>query len=171
MSAADQVEDLLRESGAELIRDHKHLVYRLPNGNKFTRAKTPSDRKAAHNDLSDLRRALGIENAGNGEGERREKRQKAKKAQRPLDLTRTPNLTGGLAEQLQASGLVEMAETEKARTWARLWKVSASIYRRAALYGAETVQQLDAENRELRAELARPCPCWWCRLKAKVSAR
>lgn len=105
MSATDKVEDLLKESGAVPLRDHKHYVYRLPNGNKFTRSKTPSDRRASHKDLSELRRALGMENAGNGEGERREKRPKARKAEQPLSLKPTPRMSGTLAEQLKAAGV------------------------------------------------------------------
>jgi hypothetical protein len=161
MGAADEVDELLKRSGAVLIRDHKHLVYRLPNGNKFTRAKTPSDRKAAHNDLSDLRRALGMKNAGGGEGERRERRPKTKPARRPLDLTRTPDLKGGLAEQLAASGLVDMAEAEKARRWSWRWKSAARIYRKVTARQAGEIEQL-------RGELTKPCPCWWCRLKARI---
>lgn len=61
MNAQDQVERLLAESGSLLIRQNKHLVYRLPNGRNFVAAKTPSDpARAAQNNLHDLRRALGL---------------------------------------------------------------------------------------------------------------
>lgn len=157
MGAAQQVEDLLRESGAVLLRDRKHLVYRLPNGQKFTRSKTPSDRRAAHNDLSDLRRALGLENTGAVEGGRREKRRRQRVTSGPLTLKRTPALAGSLAEQLIASGFAEMAEAAKARGWSGRWKTLARFYRLLAIKGAAEI---------VRAE-ARGCPCWWCRLKAR----
>ena len=61
MDATAEVTKLLHESGAVLVRQNKHLVYQLPNRRTFTRSKTPSDNRAALNELSDLRRALGRE--------------------------------------------------------------------------------------------------------------
>jgi hypothetical protein len=59
VNAATEIDRLLAESGAVLVRHKKHLVYRLPNGRNFVAAKTPSDpARAAKNNLSDLRRAL-----------------------------------------------------------------------------------------------------------------
>jgi hypothetical protein len=60
MNAAIEIDRLLDESGAVLVRQNKHLVYRLPNGHVFTRFKTPSDHRASRNELSDLRHALGM---------------------------------------------------------------------------------------------------------------
>jgi hypothetical protein len=60
VSANEKVDDLLKESGAELIRDKKHLVYRLPGGATFVRSATPSDRKEGRAALSSLRHALGL---------------------------------------------------------------------------------------------------------------
>lgn len=61
MNAQHEIERLLEQSGAVLVRQNKHLVYRLPNGKNFVAAKTSSDPdRAAQNSLSDLRRALGI---------------------------------------------------------------------------------------------------------------
>lgn len=48
----------LKRAGAVLIRWKKHDVYRLPNGRKFTLAKTASDQRSEQNHLTDLRRAL-----------------------------------------------------------------------------------------------------------------
>ena len=60
MNAQEEIDRLLAQSGAVLIRQNKHLVYRLPNGRNFVAAKTSSDpERAAKNGLSDLRRALG----------------------------------------------------------------------------------------------------------------
>lgn len=53
-----EIQDALRDAGAVLIRSHKHLVYRLPNGAIITMANTPGDRRADQNTLRDLRRAL-----------------------------------------------------------------------------------------------------------------
>jgi hypothetical protein len=60
MDATVEIDRLLDRHGAVLIRQNKHLVYRLPNGGTFTRFKTPSDHRAALNELSDLRHALGV---------------------------------------------------------------------------------------------------------------
>jgi hypothetical protein len=61
MNAANEVNRLLKDYNAVLVRQNKHLVYRLPNGQNFVVAKTSSDPdRAAKNNLSDLRRALGI---------------------------------------------------------------------------------------------------------------
>ena len=75
MDAEREVNQLLKESGAVLLRDSKHEVWRLPNGRKFTRAKTMSDAyRGSLNSLAELRKALGVENRGHGEGERRERK-------------------------------------------------------------------------------------------------
>lgn len=50
MRVDEQVNELLKECGAILVRNHKHEVWKLPNGNIFTRAKTPEDRNEAFND-------------------------------------------------------------------------------------------------------------------------
>ncbi len=61
MNAEQEICRLLEESGAVLVRQKNHLVYRLPNGKNFVAAKTSSDpERAAKNSLSDLRRALGL---------------------------------------------------------------------------------------------------------------
>ncbi len=55
-----EIQRLLTESGAKLIRNTNHLVYELPNGNKFTMAKTPGGAQSTQNALHDLRRQLGV---------------------------------------------------------------------------------------------------------------
>ncbi len=61
MDATAEIERLLAENNAVLVRQNKHLVYRLSNGQTFVMAKTSSDPvRSAKNSLSDLRRALGI---------------------------------------------------------------------------------------------------------------
>ena len=60
MNAATEIDRLLEQSGAVLIRHKKHLVYRLPNGSNFVASKTPGDPlHASENKLHALRRALG----------------------------------------------------------------------------------------------------------------
>ena len=62
MNAQHEIDRLLAASGAVLVRQNKHLIYRLPNGQNFVAAKTSSDPdRAAKNSLSDLRRALGAQ--------------------------------------------------------------------------------------------------------------
>lgn len=57
----DQVNELIQEHKGVLIRSKNHEVWRFPNGKTFVRAKTPSDVRADANNLSDLRKILGIE--------------------------------------------------------------------------------------------------------------
>jgi len=52
------IQHALRECGAVLVRQRKHLVYRLPNGRPYTMSQTPSDHRAARNQLTVLRRQL-----------------------------------------------------------------------------------------------------------------
>jgi hypothetical protein len=60
MSAETEIATLLRDHHAVLIRQARHNIYRLPNGQNFVCAQTPSDRRAALNSLRDLRRLLGL---------------------------------------------------------------------------------------------------------------
>jgi len=70
VNAEQEIERLLDEHGAVLVRQKNHLVYRLPNGHNFVKAKTSSDPdRAAKNNLSDLRRALGIVRQAEVKGE------------------------------------------------------------------------------------------------------
>ena len=53
-----EINRLLNSSGAVLVRQTKHAVYKLPNGRIFVESCTPSDSKAEYNNLSVLRRIL-----------------------------------------------------------------------------------------------------------------
>lgn len=53
-----QVFNLIRVYGGQLVRQKKHLIYRFPNGAAFTVAKTPSDSRAWRNSLGTLKRLL-----------------------------------------------------------------------------------------------------------------
>ena len=59
MNPSKEIDRLLEQSGAVLVRHKKHLVYRLPSGTTYTRAKTASDHRAERNSLGILRHALG----------------------------------------------------------------------------------------------------------------
>lgn len=105
MDAELEVKRLLKENGAVLKRDKRHEVWQLPNGQMFTRSKTPSDFRAADNNLTDLKRALGIVEPERGKpGERREKPNKPGREKR---TTITPSRT--LRDQLTESGVLEEA--------------------------------------------------------------
>lgn len=56
--AKQSLESALRESGAVLVRSKKHLVYRLPNGQKVVVSATHSDWRSEMNTVRDIRRAL-----------------------------------------------------------------------------------------------------------------
>lgn len=58
MRVTSPVQQLLRESGAVLVRQKKHLVYQLPNGRRVTMSATPSDWRAERKQMRDIRRAL-----------------------------------------------------------------------------------------------------------------
>ena len=72
MNPSAEVTRLLEQSGAVLVRHKKHLVYRLPNGTTYTRAKTASDNRAERNNLTTLRRALGVCTTNPDEKEKRQ---------------------------------------------------------------------------------------------------
>ena len=70
MNANAEVERLLQASSAVLVRHKRHLVYRLPNGQNFVVSKTTSDpARAGKNNLAELRRALGMHETPEQQGE------------------------------------------------------------------------------------------------------
>lgn len=53
------LKSLLDESGAVLIRDNNHLVFRIPGASQlFVIGTTPSDRRANQNNICRLKRIL-----------------------------------------------------------------------------------------------------------------
>jgi predicted RNA binding protein YcfA (HicA-like mRNA interferase family) len=57
----------LRAHGFQLIRQHKHLVFRhTASGRNFVTSKTPSDRFAENNVRAELRRFLRVNACGGG---------------------------------------------------------------------------------------------------------
>lgn len=107
MNAAIEVNRLLNEYGAVLVRQNKHLVYRLPNGRVFTRVKTPSDHRTPLNELSDLRHALGMERqAETPKGER----------QRQMPIEETPVPVASAPAQAPAPAVVQKTAKESLKS-------------------------------------------------------
>lgn len=156
MNPEREVATLLEQSGAVLVRSKKHLIWRLPNGNTFTQASTPSDHMAAANQLSDLRHALGISDPERGApGERRE--HKPGREATPPEIHSAGRVTGSFAEKLSAAGLVEDSLREDLRHRQALidhlnQELERAQQRQKLMAGV--IQRLTAER------------CWWCRLKA-----
>lgn len=105
---ASEVDLLLKNAGAVLIRKRKHEVWRLPDGRNFVRAQTPSDKKADVNSLTDLKKILGIKNE-NGGGIRREKKQKNRREEIP----HYQKNINPLADKLRLTGITESALRER----------------------------------------------------------
>ena len=53
-----KLQEMLAASGASLIRDKKHKIYRLPNGQVVPMSQTPSDWRVGHKRITALKRAL-----------------------------------------------------------------------------------------------------------------
>lgn len=55
-----KVDQLLRDYGAQLIRQKKHRVYRLSNGAQLVMSSTPSDVRVSRKRLTDLKRLIAV---------------------------------------------------------------------------------------------------------------
>lgn len=60
MDVDAEIRSLLKEHGAVLERTKKHKVWSFPDGRIWVEGSTPSDVRAARNNLSDLRKMLGV---------------------------------------------------------------------------------------------------------------
>jgi len=69
MNPETEVNRLLKLYKCKPRTSGKHIVYRLPSGEMFTVAKTPSDHRAAANNLAILRSKLGLLKRGNKRAE------------------------------------------------------------------------------------------------------
>jgi hypothetical protein len=152
VNAEHEIKRLLKESGAVLKRDAVHVIWELPDGQKFTMGKTPSDRNAADNALSTLRRMLGqTGHDGRGqEGRRRAYRPKHRQPAQRLKLDPTPPCAMSLANQIAYLSTLE--ELRRAR--AELVEVK----RHYAVASAEN-ERLCEENARLERK---KCSCLWC---------
>lgn len=148
MKRGDKVKALLVQLGARLKRDKKHLVYALPNGRTFTMAATPSDVRAEQNQLTDLRRAAGLERAAKPPSAPKVRRVK------PGNQAPTPWRASPIAAALITSGVAADAELAKAREVERMlrWRVFELEHDLAAAQ-----ESLSAVNRLWAVRLWR----WW----------
>jgi hypothetical protein len=62
-----QIQEMLRTSGASLVRRKRHQVWRLPNGRRFVHSSSGSDHLGVRNAAADLRRLLTQRLAPHGE--------------------------------------------------------------------------------------------------------
>lgn len=76
-----QILDLLKAHGAVLDRQHKHNVWKLPNGKVFVMSKTPGKAWTSWRcHLTDLKHLLGMVKTEATVGERRERKAKRQRA-------------------------------------------------------------------------------------------
>lgn len=129
MKRREQVNSLLKEIGAKLKRRKKHEVWELPNGKTLVRSQTPSDRRSDMQDMKELRHALG-DVPEHKEGERREKKRKAKRTE-TVKYDRSVN---SLADQLRSSGVIE-----------DVLKEQVFIYALMVFYQCERIKELNDE--------------------------
>lgn len=134
----DKVDELLKQTGAVLIRHKKHEIWKLPNGQNFVRAQTPSDKKADTNSLSDLKNLLGLNDERGREGVRREKKTSNGRTE-TFHYERSINT--GLADKLRLTGTVENSLRER-------------------------ISILENQNKLLIEESSEIC--WFCNLKSKL---
>lgn len=113
MNAATEIDRLLDEHGAVLLRDDKHRIYRLPNGQKFTSPKTPSDHRSMRNNLSSLRHALGVVRQNhNPKGEQKMQPQRSTPPAAPEPAPPPPKVES-LKQRIEAAIATEEAMQEK----------------------------------------------------------
>jgi hypothetical protein len=143
MDPRDEATELLIEAGATVARQKKHEVWKLPDGRIWTRSKTPSDSHSDQNNLSDLKKMLGIRDGGRSNPDRVKKKPAhggAGKAREWPSVGSNP-----LADQLRMSGAVE----QKLREEMEMVK--------------DRIVTIEAELLHERAERQ---ACWCCRLRA-----
>lgn len=102
-----EFERLLRECGAEFVATNRHEKWRLPNRTIVTFAVSPSDHRCWKNNLANLRKILGLSEAGPSKDTPRAPRRRPRSRPRPTEGKRAvveftaPQLRS-LAEQLGA---------------------------------------------------------------------
>lgn len=145
---AVEVSRLLKEHRAVLVRTKRHQVYRFPNGRVFTMASTPSDFRAAANQLTDLRRTLGIDTERGLPGERREKRCKPGRSG-PGRIT--SSIDPVMLEAMRKAGLLEDRLNDKIAALTIQLRFSRIANKR---------------RRKHLSKMQGYCPaCWWCKFK------
>ncbi len=140
MTPRERATGILTSIGAQIVRHKKHEIWQLPGGRTWTRSKTPSDSHSDLNNLSDLKRELGVHEVRVKNPERKEKHPEhgGNGKQRSF----TPTIDSTLANQLRSTGIIEkqlrehIAELENS-----LLQMTASREKWRGLYeglGAET---------------------------------
>ena len=129
MDAREEINRLLKEHGAVLLREKKHLVYKLSNGKQFTMAKTPRSDGSWFNHLADLRRALGISGGPSRIGERREKRHKPGRAVTETQWKPAPQLN----DWRRDLGQVKRQIVDASPWWKRMWYRNRSRWKQKAM--------------------------------------
>ena len=56
----DDILSIIKAHGGELVRSHRHCMYRFPDGRTFVMSATPNDWRVAQQQMTTLRRFLGI---------------------------------------------------------------------------------------------------------------
>ena len=155
-SAAErEIYAILAAAGAELVRRRKHQIYRLPDGRVWTVPSSPSCHRWAENNLHELRKMVGplpiLPKPDAGKPRERKLRKPGRTAADKLNIgvaAEVRRLT--MAEQLQASGAVEMA-------------LRLDIQDRD-----DVIDSLTEKLDNMLSEHQKPCTgCWWCRLRAR----
>lgn len=154
-----EVDRILKEYRATMVRHKKHQVWRFPDGRIYVQASTPSDFRSAGNNLRDLRKMLGLGKERGKPGERREKAVKCRPATPPTRRI-TPSASTAMLDALRKNGLVEDALNARIGVLTVELRNSrkANTRRRMAL-------------RQMHAHCAE---CWGCRLARwvrKIRAR
>lgn len=138
---------LLREHGAELVRQRKHKVYRFPGGKIYVESGTPSDQLGERRTLADLKRTLELpveKRPTNGNGARH----KPKPGRvEPVHYEKIESVSATFADKLRLSGAVELTLRDE------------------LTMNQEHIEILTARITELEAWV---CPSWWCRLRRAV---
>ena len=101
----NKVEELLKESGAILVRSKKHQIWKLPNGKTFVRAKTSSCKFEEKKSYNELRNLLGLVDENRGQaGERRAKKNGNGRTE---SFQYNRNINTSLADKLSLNGVLE----------------------------------------------------------------
>lgn len=166
------VTDLLDQVGAKLLRDKKHLVYEMPNGQKVTLSKTTKNFSNVENSLHEIRRAAGLVN---------DPKPTTVKVRRPPKPGRheipVKSLKRDLREALVAKSTLEKALAEwKLACGERDERISLSDEAYRQLNAGMNYQIVRANDLQYRLKMATVAKdhlvglrleCWWCRLVDK----
>lgn len=146
---ASEVERLLKKHGAVLLRHRKHLIWKFPSGRLLVQSSTPSDVNAEFNQLREIRRIIGVDNARGAAGERRERSNRPGRAADGTKIHHSANTA--MLDALRKVALTEDALNAKIATLT----IELRSTRRA--------------NRRKRVQLHRlhaHCKaCWGCAIK------